>query len=62
MSAADQLYHIFLARDAVFAFGYALHRMFASNKAGGPALLANLFHTNFSGVSGDIVFDENGDR
>ena len=65
LSAQLQAYHAF-AFDAVYAFIIAINQLLLEGveayNAKGPALLAKVRQTVFSGASGDVRFDANGDR
>ncbi|CAE7316306.1 grlE [Symbiodinium sp. CCMP2456] len=65
LSAAVQSYHAF-AFDAAYSFIIAINQMLlrgvAEHAVRGQALLEELRGMNFSGVSGDVRFDSNGDR
>ena len=52
------------AYDAVYTFAHAFEAMIAAGTdyTDGDALLAELYKTDFTGATGPLTFDENGDR
>ena len=57
-------YFLGLIHDAVVLWAYGVNKTLEQGLApdDGKAVLSNLIHTRFEGVTGSIAIDENGDR